>query len=631
MFTIKSDDNPVLESDHNDPTTEDCPTPLSLVAPKKRKRGESSGLMDQEYQPLHKEQKPGGHDDDHGYPQQQSSSQDYYDDDVSQMNPTQDSPFVPEPPKETEAAVLRLKAAATFSVSTFQINPDAEAHTTSTTGTRETIMYDDVLGQIFEFIPDGDRLCMALVSKIWNKTMTATEKREFTLKFKTENGRLLNPLNEKPVELSEIDQVQEKFKVKVPYWLCFLVTKLTNGRQPFSNQFHHISNMLLPVSKWGDQHLGQLGILIGTTADGSAVCTLTTQGKLWFISGYDGFLKKAHAINLKKWIEMKQYEFQYEHYHLEKFQNIPYMSLPYKFPDITTIPESFKTIHPLMCKLLYHHPNLFEKADASVRDNEDYAYIVVDKLPDMYMKVSERLKRNIKLVILALKRKGSLLQIFSEAIRDNKEAVIEAVSNCGKSLQFASERLRKDPDVVLPAIRSCTDSFENSFRFAGKELREDREFLLRAVREKGICIKYTSDALKDDPEVVLEAIKQRPMMLQYASKALRNNPNFVMEAINLDGKALKYGSKTLQSDKEFVLEAIQINPRVIEYVSETLRNDKDVVLAAVQRDGNTLYFASKTLCNDLPVVLAAVNQTQNALEFASSPIKYQLKSSLFTH
>lgn len=51
--------------------------------------------------------------------------------------------------------------------------------------------------------------------------------------------------------------------------------------------------------------------------------------------------------------------------------------------------------------------------------------------------------------------------------------------------------------------------------------RDNKEYILKLVKENGLFLCFASDRLRDDKDVVLEAVKNHEMALQFASDRLR--------------------------------------------------------------------------------------------------------------
>jgi hypothetical protein len=60
----------------------------------------------------------------------------------------------------------------------------------------------------------------------------------------------------------------------------------------------------------------------------------------------------------------------------------------------------------------------------------------------------------------------------------------------------------------------------------------DREIILKAIKQNGIALKFATEELKNDREIVLEAVKNFGWSLEFASESLRNDPEIQQVANN---------------------------------------------------------------------------------------------------
>jgi len=155
-------------------------------------------------------------------------------------------------------------------------------------------------------------------------------------------------------------------------------------------------------------------------------------------------------------------------------------------------------------------------------------------------------------------------------------------------------------------------------------LRNDRDFVLAAVKQNGMALKYASANFQADRDFVLAAVKQDGTALVYASAMLRNDRDFVLAAVKQNGMALKYASANFQADRDFVLAAVKQNGQVLRWASANFQADRNVVLAAVKQNGTALVWASTGLRADPEVVLVAVKQDGTALKYASQMLQVDL-------
>jgi hypothetical protein len=144
-----------------------------------------------------------------------------------------------------------------------------------------------------------------------------------------------------------------------------------------------------------------------------------------------------------------------------------------------------------------------------------------------------------------------------------KEEVLEAVKEDGYALKYASEKMKNDEDVVLEAMKPSEFDFlyycygyqPLPFQFASYNIRNNKNIVIKLLKENGLVLEWVSDRLKDDEEVVLEAIKQNCLAIKFASYSVRNNKKIAMIAIKKNGINLSHLSDELKKDKQVVLEA----------------------------------------------------------------------------
>ena len=107
-----------------------------------------------------------------------------------------------------------------------------------------------------------------------------------------------------------------------------------------------------------------------------------------------------------------------------------------------------------------------------------------------------------------------------------REEWVNEVKKNGYELKFVSDELKNDKEIVLVAVTEYGVALE----YASDTLRNDREVVLAAVRQDGDALVHASDELKNDREIVLAAVHQNGWALQYASEELRNDKEIVLAA-----------------------------------------------------------------------------------------------------
>ena len=93
----------------------------------------------------------------------------------------------------------------------------------------------------------------------------------------------------------------------------------------------------------------------------------------------------------------------------------------------------------------------------------------------------------------------------------------KAIAVNNNSLVYASKKLKNDKDFaldILPLLQSADNKVINPFgRFYA-----DKDFVLRALKEKPEWIKFAADSLKYDRDFIATAIKVNPDVRLYCEQ-----------------------------------------------------------------------------------------------------------------
>lgn len=220
-----------------------------------------------------------------------------------------------------------------------------------------------------------------------------------------------------------------------------------------------------------------------------------------------------------------------------------------------------------------------------------------------------------------------LLQYANSNLTNNKEFMLKAIKEDGFLINYASEELKNDTDLILGALEETRNG--EILKDVSEELRGNKEFMIKAVEQSFEGLKFASKELQNDKEVVLKAVQHAPSEFVYASENLKNDKEFMLELLqcsNISGLALEYASEELKRDKDVVLTAVKTNGGALEYASEELQNDKEVVLVGVRQSADQqraycLDYASERLRGDKEVVLEAAKYSVSALMYANEELK----------
>ncbi|KAG2373317.1 hypothetical protein C9374_012306 [Naegleria lovaniensis] len=182
---------------------------------------------------------------------------------------------------------------------------------------------------IISFLDDSSRALAALTCSKFHQACENIVAREFTYYFHQENNSLILPLAQGPVSTNDIENVQNKFNMTLPFLLKIFLT-LTDGREPWHNTFIHFSNMIRPIREW--KLLKRDVLLLGTTLD-SNIQLLVNSNHVFFLRNVTQ--NSLERLHFKDWIQRKNFSFEYVHYNIEKVNER--RVLPYSLTHFNSI------------------------------------------------------------------------------------------------------------------------------------------------------------------------------------------------------------------------------------------------------------------------------------------------------
>ncbi|KAG2382282.1 hypothetical protein C9374_005484 [Naegleria lovaniensis] len=504
-----------------------------------------------------------------------------------------------------------------------------------------SIFPDDVLDMIFDFLLDSDRKIVEQVSIAFHRACVRTEKRDVIEYWNDENNFMLCPLKETPVPLSVIEQTEIKLQIRIPFHLREFL-QITNGRRPFSSDFIHISNVLLPIEQW--YKIGGRVVIGGTKHEEKSI--LMNSRGLLLLETYDSDDSDDDYISglgtFKQFLKMESLRFDLIHYDTKKLahkKHFHHMFTPYSSSMFTIenkeliyqavkqggncayLPESFKSDRSFMLKLVKVDGSAIKAASVELRDDKQIAMAALSNSASSYRYLSFRLKCDEEICQLAFAGDGNMLRHAPFAVKNNRDIMLKAVKSNSKCMFYAVGMLRLDKELLEIAIEKKT------FGDIPYNLKRDKDFMLKAISYK-LSLKMAAFDLRNDEDVVLAAVLIDPKNLEYASARLQNNRDIVKAAVQSDVTSLKHASTELKNDKEILLIALDKllenrngNIITLEFCPFSIRNDRDIALKAVQLTYNNMKFVSSELRKDKSFVM-------EVLKLPNPPVDY-IDDSLF--
>ncbi|MGR3974058.1 MAG: DUF4116 domain-containing protein [Candidatus Rhabdochlamydia sp.] len=178
----------------------------------------------------------------------------------------------------------------------------------------------------------------------------------------------------------------------------------------------------------------------------------------------------------------------------------------------------------------------------------------------------------------------------------------------------AVKRLRERQTVITRQERN---------RCWSQTLEEDREKLLRAVKENVGILDSSQAWLQSDRLFILLAVKRNAKVFTFAHQALQRDREFILEAVRLNETVLDYVTGHFMQDAPFALEAIGLNEKAVAYVSKVFKHNTHFVLTALKQTAKAFPYVSKELKDDPGFLAAAIEQNKKVLPFVNEELKKQ--------
>jgi hypothetical protein len=139
------------------------------------------------------------------------------------------------------------------------------------------------------------------------------------------------------------------------------------------------------------------------------------------------------------------------------------------------------------------------------------------------------------------------------ALWNNRDFVMEAVRQKGMNLQYAPANLQTDREILLEAVAALS----HAFKYASPELLADREFMMEAVQRNGMTFKHASPELRDDREISLVAARQNGLMLWELPQKFKNDREFVIDVVSENRKAWPFVPGELKDNPSFITRLLE--------------------------------------------------------------------------
>jgi hypothetical protein len=308
-----------------------------------------------------------------------------------------------------------------------------------------------------------------------------------------------------------------------------------------------------------------------------------------------------------------------------------------------------------------------------IKDKE-FLLKIIKKRPTFYCELSEKLQRNMDIVLTAVRYQLDLHNLPDE-LQKNRRVVMEAVKHDGYKLELIPPEYSRRRDIILEALKqnggavlylpkelkcdyeiaktAITSNCYHAFQYFPVEfLLEHRDLIIDSMKQRGITIQCLPPDIRCDREIALHAIQQDGISIGFLPDGwVLNNRDLALEAVKQNGEVLAYLPQKFKEDKEICLEAVKKNGTSYFDISDKLLDDKEIMLEAmktevdslilhelkiidyskadalelVQTNGWSLDFLPPEFTCDKEIVTAAVKQNGTSFFYADLKLKRDRK------
>ncbi len=235
------------------------------------------------------------------------------------------------------------------------------------------------------------------------------------------------------------------------------------------------------------------------------------------------------------------------------------------------IPEKWRTNKELIELVLAGEvsSSSFELFPLEYRDNEEIAKKVVRDEAGCFQYLSERLRNNKEIAIIAASGAWYALGEMPDAMLDDKDVVLSAVQNqdVGGHIEKISDRLKKDIEIVIASVLKDNRSLE----YFPDEFKDNNNVIEACLKGHGSAYKYFSERFKNDRNKALQMSTKWDFDLSAAPEIFKNDREIVKNAIKEDANNFKYVGSELLKDFAFLRELFMVNDGVLSNMDENLK------------------------------------------------------------
>ncbi|HZJ89646.1 MAG TPA: DUF4116 domain-containing protein [Bacilli bacterium] len=300
---------------------------------------------------------------------------------------------------------------------------------------------------------------------------------------------------------------------------------------------------------------------------------------------------------------------------------------------------------------IYDNGALFLKADPNLQNDRAFVLKALQRNPEVYSYLNEVFQDDKEITLLAVSFPGNQsLRYASKRLRDDEEVVLCAIENTNFAFSAVSDRLKNEAHIALLAVKK----WPRNLQYASFALRDNKAFAEKMLAFSHHVYYALSPRLQADETIMRLTLNQvdyllpssfiaydklpehlqkdRDFMLLFITKIPANYP-VIREEFKNDrafAKAyaaeFRYRSKPLPDqfmrDKEIALLIVKSDGLALEHLAETFSDDDDVVRAAVSSRGKALIYASSRLRKNVQLCASALSREKSVLPYIDQEILF---------
>lgn len=269
--------------------------------------------------------------------------------------------------------------------------------------------------------------------------------------------------------------------------------------------------------------------------------------------------------------------------------------------------DDFKKDKEIALIAIENGETAFFHVDDSIKTDEDvrsaaYSKINNAQLPKLF---KEELINQYLTEVTKLDEKQAEIKA-----KEEKEAKIDTALGWDKKVGMLENLLKIEEKIEEKTEEKTEEKIEEKIEAEKIELLATLKHSLETYNHQCEALRYADKRITDDKEFILKVVKQNGLSLRYVNETLSNDKEVVLAAINQNGDSFCFAHPDLKKDRELALIAVSNEPHAIEGIHNDLKKDKEIALIGLDGKGWRFQYIAHELRFDKEFVLAVVKSSK---------------------